>query len=150
MTVATIDELRAKVGDQLGTSEWLTIDQAAIDTFASVTHDEQWIHVDRERAAAGPFGGPIAHGYLTLSLCAYFLRACLEVRGASMAINYGLDRVRFPAPVPVGARVRGNAELASIEDVRGGGVQAVVRITVEREGSERPVCVAEVLVRYQR
>ncbi len=147
MTSATLGELRAKVGAQLGTSAWHTVDQEMIDTFARVTRDEQWVHVDRDRAAAGPFGTTIAHGYLSLSLCSRFLEECLDVRGVGMALNYGVNRVRFPSPVPAGARVRGRAELLSLDPVPGGS-QAVIRVTVETDGGHKPACVADLVVRY--
>ena len=148
MTTATLDELRAKVGEPLGTSAWHTIDQDAIDTFARVTRDEQWIHIDPQRAASGPFGTTVAHGFFTLSMCARFVHECLAVSDARMAINYGVDRVRFPSPVPAGARVRGHAELASLDDVPGG-AQAVIRITIETDAGPKPACVADTVVRYQ-
>lgn len=149
MTTTTVKELRHKVGEDLGTSAWHTVDQQAIDLFARVTRDEQWIHMDTQRAARGPFGGPIAHGFLTLSLCSWFLAECLAVDGVEMVINYGLNRVRFPAPVPAGARVRGHAHLLSLEDVPNG-AQAVIRITVETDGWDKPSCVAEFVVRYHQ
>jgi acyl dehydratase len=141
-------DLEAVVGKQLGVSEWLEIDQARIDKFADATGDQQWIHVDPERAKDGPFGSTIAHGYLTLSLVNFFLPQIIEVRGISMGVNYGTDRVRFPAPVPVGSRLRGSAELIKVEDVKGGAVQSTVRVTVEIEGSERPACVIDTISRY--
>jgi acyl dehydratase len=141
-------DLEAVVGKQLGVSEWLEIDQARIDKFADATGDQQWIHVDPERAKHGPFGSTIAHGYLTLSLVNFFLPQIIEVRGISMGVNYGTDRVRFPAPVPVGSRLRGSAELIKVEDVKGGAVQSTVRVTVEIEGSERPACVIDTISRY--
>jgi acyl dehydratase len=143
----TPHELKDAVGEVLGSSEWLLIDQQRIDLFADATGDHQWIHVDPERAKDGPFGGTIAHGYLTLSLVNLFLPAILEVRGVSMGVNYGADKVRFPAVVPVGSRVRGTGEVISAEDVKGS-VQVVVRVTVEVEGSERPACVADTISRF--
>jgi acyl dehydratase len=142
-----LDELRGAVGRHLGYSDWLEVDQARIDTFAEATGDHQWIHVDPERAAEGPFGSTIAHGYLTLALTNLFLPQVLEVRGISMGVNYGVDRVRFPSPVPVGSRLRGGAEVVAVEEVAGG-VQATIRITVEREGSDRPACVVDSLSRF--
>ena len=142
-----VDGLRQVVGRHLGHSDWLEIDQARIDLFADATGDHQWIHVDPGRAAAGPFGSTIAHGYLTLSLVNNFLPQVVEVRGIAMGINYGLDRVRFPAPVRVGSRLRGGVEVLGVEDVPGG-VQAAMRVTVEIEGGDRPACVADVLSRY--
>jgi len=141
-------ELKSAVGKQLGVSEWLEIDQARIDKFADATGDHQWIHVDPERAKDGPFGTTIAHGYLTQSLVNLFLPQIIEVRGISMGVNYGSDRVRFPAPVPVGSRLRGSAELIKVEDVKGGAVQSTVRVTIEIEGSERPACVIDTISRY--
>ncbi|MFB7028673.1 MaoC family dehydratase [Streptomyces sp. NPDC057242] len=141
------EELRAGVGEQLGHSDWLEVDQKRIDLFAEATGDHQWIHVDPERAAAGPFGTTIAHGYLTLSLLPVFVPQVLAVEGVRMGINYGTEKVRFPAPVPVGSRLRATAVLAKVEEVAGG-VQVTAAVTVEREGSEKPVCVAESVSRY--
>lgn len=143
----SVAELEAKVGEHLGYSEWREISQQRIDSFADATDDHQWIHVDQERAKAGPFGGPIAHGYLTLSLAVPLLAEILEVRGVKMGVNYGANRVRFPAPVPVGSRLRAGAALASVEDVAGG-VQVTMDVTFELEGGEKPVCVAQVVYRY--
>ena len=145
---ASPSELKGAVGKQLGQSDWLEITQQRIDQFAEATGDHQWIHVDPERAKQGPFGATIAHGYLTLSLVNYFLPQIVEVRGISMGVNYGADRVRFPAPVPVGSRVRGSAELLKAEDTKDGGVQAVTRVTIEIEGAERPGCVIDTISRY--
>ena len=145
----SLDELPGAVGTHLGYSDWLTIDQERIDLFAEATGDHQWIHVDAERAALGPFGSTIAHGYLTLSLTSMFLPALIEVRGISMGINYGTDKVRFPAPVPVGSRVRAGAELVDVAEVVGG-FQTVIRITMEMDGSERPACVVESVSRFLR
>ena len=142
------NELKDAVGQNLGHSDWLEIDQERINTFADATVDHQWIHVDPERAAEGPFGRCIAHGYLTQSLVNFFLPQIIDVRGISMGVNVGADRLRFPAPVPVGSRVRGAGELISAEDTKDGGVQTKVRVTVEIEGSERPGCVIETLSRY--
>jgi acyl dehydratase len=142
-----IDELRAATGRHLGFSDWLEIDQARIDLFAEATGDHQWIHVDPVRAADGPFGSTIAHGYLTVSLTNFFLPQILTVEGVSMGVNYGVDKIRFPAPVPVGSRVRGGAELVEVTDA-GAGVQTLIRITVEIEGSERPACVVDSLSRW--
>jgi acyl dehydratase len=140
-------ELLGAVGKHLGYSDWLEITQERIDLFAEATGDHQWIHVDPERAAKGPFGRTIAHGYLTQSLVNHFLPQILDVRGISMGVNYGADRVRFPAPVPVGSRIRAGAELIRAEEVKGG-VQAVVRVTVEIEGGDRPACVIDTISRY--
>jgi len=140
-------ELLAAAGMQLGCSEWLLIDQRRIDLFADATGDHQWIHVDPERAAAGPFGKTIAHGYLTLSLANQFLPEIMQVENVSMGVNYGCEKVRFPAPVPVGSRVRGSGEVISAAEVKGG-VQVVVRMTIEIEGSERPACVVDTISRF--
>ena len=141
-------DLKSAVGRQLGHSEWLEVTQQRIDGFADATDDHQWIHVDRERARHGPFGACIAHGYLTLSLVNRFLPEIVEVRGISMGVNYGADRIRFPAPVPVGSRIRGGAELVEVEDTRDGAVQAKIRVTVEIEGRDRPACVVDTISRY--
>src|SRR5262245_43097900 len=144
---ASTQDLLAAVGEDLGTTEWTTIGQDRIDQFAQATGDHQWIHVDVERAKSGPFGSTIAHGYLTLSLCAPFLGELAQVGGISMGINYGIDKARFIAPVPAGARVRGRGEVVSVTEVPGG-VQAVVRITVELEGSEKPAAVVDTVSRF--
>ena len=141
-------DLAKAIGKPLGTSDWIEITQERIDRFADATGDHQWIHVDPERARHGPYGGTIAHGYLTQSLVNSFLPQIIDVRGIQMGINYGADRVRFPAPVPVGSRVRGSAELLSVEDVKGGAVQATIRVVVEIEGSDRPGCVIDTISRY--
>lgn len=135
-------ELPGRLGEVLGTSPWLTIDQARIDAFARATEDLQWIHTDPARAAAGPFGATIAHGFLTLSLLSWMGEHAFEIPHLRMSINYGLNRVRFPAPLPVGSRVRGVFRLLACEQIDGGS-QVTVEATVEREGSTRPVCVAE-------
>ncbi len=140
-------ELAARVGQQLGSSDWLQIDQERINLFADATGDHQWIHVDPEKAKDGPFGQCIAHGYLTLSLVNLFLPQIVDVQGVKMGVNYGCDKVRFPAPVPVGSRVRGSGELVAVEEIKGA-VQAVVRVTVEIEGSDRPACVVDTISRY--
>jgi acyl dehydratase len=140
-------DLLGAVGQHLGYSDWLQIDQQRIDLFAEATGDHQWIHVDPERAGNGPFGATIAHGYLTLSLANLFLPQIMEVQQVSMGVNYGCEKVRFPAPVPVGSRVRGGGEVISAEEVKGG-VQVVVRMTVEIEGSERPACVIDTISRF--
>ena len=143
----TPDELRAAVGTHLGFSEWITIDQARIDTFAEATGDHQWIHVDPERAKDGPFGTTIAHGYLTLSITNLFLPELLRVPGASAGVNYGADRVRFPAPVPVDSRIRMGCEITDVLDVTGG-VQVTTRNTVEIEGGTKPACVVDAISRF--
>ncbi|MGP3984744.1 MaoC family dehydratase [Streptomyces sp. KR80] len=143
----SLDELRSAVGEQLGTSDWLEIDQKRVDLFADATGDYQWIHVDPEKAAAGPFGTTIAHGYLTLSLLPALVPQLLRVEGVRMGINYGSNKVRFPAPVPVGSRVRATARIADVSEVEGG-VQLTTAVTVEREGGDKPVCVAETVSRF--
>ena len=141
-------DLKAAVGQHLGWSDWLDVEQERIDLFADATGDHQWIHVDPERAAQGPFGRTIAHGYLTLSLVNLFLPQIVEVRGIAMGINYGADRLRFPAPVPVGSRIRGGGELVEAEDTQDGAVQAKIRVTVEVQGQARPACVVDTISRY--
>lgn len=141
------EDLRRRLGTHLGYSDWLEIDQARIDEFAEATGDHQWIHVDPVRAAAGPFGAPIAHGYLTLSLSNYFMPRIVEIRGFDAGVNYGVDKVRFPAPVTVGSRIRAGAELVAIDEVKGG-LQTTIRITIECEGSAKPACIIESLSRW--
>jgi acyl dehydratase len=141
-----VDELRTAVGTQLGVSDWVTIDQTQIDTFADATGDHQWIHVDEGRAKAGPFGTTIAHGFLTLSLLPVLISQIYRIENTKMGINYGLNKVRFTSPVPVGSKVRGSIELIDVADVAGG-VQVTNKVTVEIEGSERPALVAEWLTR---
>jgi acyl dehydratase len=140
-------DLIAAVGQNLGASDWLEIDQQRINLFAEATGDHQWIHVDPERAKTGPFGKCIAHGYLTLSLVNLFLPQIIDVQGISMGVNVGCERIRFPSPVPVGSKVRGVGELLSAEEMKGG-VQSVVRVTIEIEGSDRPACVVDTISRY--
>lgn len=140
-------DLKRAVGRHLGYSEWLAITQERINRFADATGDHQWIHVDPVRASDGPFGACIAHGYLTLSLVNLFLPQIVDVRGIRMGVNYGADKLRFPAPVRVGARIRGGGELISVEDVTGG-VQATIRVTVDIEGESRPACVVDTLSRF--
>lgn len=139
--------LLAAVGEQFGPSEWVTIEQDRIDLFAQATDDHQWIHVDPERAKDGPFGSTIAHGYLTMSLVNRFLPELVEVRGVSMGVNIGTDNLRFLNPVRSGARIRGIGELVKAEEAKGG-VQAVVRVTVEIEGTEKPACVVDTISRF--
>jgi acyl dehydratase len=146
-TFSSLDEMAAAVGSHLGYSEWLDITQERIDAFADATDDHQWIHVDPERAAAGPFGVTIAHGYLTLSLGVKFMSEIVAIEGVRMGINYGSNRVRFISPVPVGSRLRAGASLQSFEAVPGGG-QATYQLTFEVAGSEKPACVAEVISRF--
>ena len=145
-TITGLDELRRAEGQTLGTTEWHEVTQDAIDAFADVTGDHQWIHVDPERARDTPFGGTIAHGYYTLSLASRFLEELLRVDGVAMMINYGLNKVRFPSPLPVGDRVRMRLRLTAVDDVEGG-AQLTSELTFEREGGEKPVCVAESLSR---
>ncbi|HLI53209.1 MAG TPA: MaoC family dehydratase [Acidimicrobiales bacterium] len=142
-----VQGLKDKVGEHLGFSDWHTVTQEQVNLFADATGDHQWIHVDVERAKAGPFGAPIAHGYLTLSLTPALLAEVLEVSGVSMGINYGLNRLRFPSPVPVGSKLRAGVVLGGVEDVEGG-VQVTLNVTFEIEGGTKPACVAEVLFRY--
>jgi acyl dehydratase len=143
----SIEELQPLVGQEVAVSEWITIDQERIDRFADATSDHQWIHVDPERAKTGPFGTTVAHGFLTLSLLPCLTQQAITLNNTKLAINYGLDRVRFPAPVPVGSRLRGRLKLQKIEilkPLRGmQGAQLVWEVTIEREGSSKPVCVAE-------
>jgi acyl dehydratase len=147
MSTTTIAELPAFKGQELGTSEWFDITQERVNTFADATDDHQWIHVDIERAKTeSPFGGPIAHGFLTLSLIVPMYGQILRVTDAKMGVNYGLNKVRFPAPVPVGAKVRMVATLKEVEEVPGG-LQLTVGAVIEREGGDKPVCVAEPLFR---
>ncbi|MDJ1137872.1 MaoC family dehydratase [Streptomyces iconiensis] len=141
-------ELREAVGQELGSSDWLEVDQKRIDRFADATGDHQWIHVDPEKAAAGPFGTTIAHGYLTLSLLPSLVPQIMRVEGMRMGVNYGVNKVRFPSTVPVGSRLRARATLTDVSDASDGGVQVAAQVTVEREGAAKPVCVAESLSRY--
>lgn len=141
-----VDELRAAKGSQVGSSEWIAVEQDRVNGFADATDDHQWIHVDLDRAKEGPFGTTIAHGFLTLSLLPEMVAQVYRVDGTKMGINYGLNKVRFTSPLPVGSRVRGNVELVDVADVEGG-VQVTTKITVEVEGSERPALVAEWLTR---
>ncbi|MDT0458815.1 MaoC family dehydratase [Streptomyces sp. DSM 41527] len=143
----SLDELRGAVGEELGTSDWLEIDQKRIDLFAEATGDHQWIHVDQEKAAAGPFGTTIAHGYLTLSLLPAFVPQLMRVDNVKMGINYGTNKVRFPATVPVGSRLRATARISEVTEVPGG-VQLATVVTIEREGGDKPVCVAESVSRF--
>ena len=141
------DELKAKVGEHLGYSSYHEVTQEQVNLFADATGDHQWIHVDPERAKSGPFGGPIAHGYLTLSLAPSLIPEIVQVHGFSMGVNYGCEKVRFPSPVPVGANLRAGAELVGVDDVAGG-VQVAMKLTFEVEGASKPSCVAEVVYRY--
>jgi acyl dehydratase len=142
-----VDELRDAAGTQVGSSDWVTIDQSQIDMFAEATGDHQWIHVDEERAKAGPFGTTIAHGFLTLSLLSALIKQVYKIENVKMGVNYGLNKVRFTSPVPVGSKVRGTIDLLDVSDVGSGAVQIVNKVVVEIEGSERPALVAEWLTR---
>ena len=148
-TYPQLADLQALVGQPLGTSDWITVDQPRIDAFADATLDPQWIHVDPERAAQGPFGTTIAHGFLTLSLLPAFFASAFDIGDVRMSVNYGLNRVRFTAPVPVGSRLRASFRLLAYEPLDGG-AQLVTEVTVEREGTERPACVAEAVTRRFR
>ena len=145
-TLTGPDEVKAAVGQELGVSDWYEVTQATIDEFAEVTGDHQWIHVDPERAAQTPFGGTIAHGLFTLSLGPQFSYEIMDMQGFAFGVNYGYGKVRFPAPLPVGSKVRMRAALTNVDDVPGG-IQITVTQTFEREGEEKPVCVAESLAR---
>lgn len=142
-----LTDLGSKVGETLGHSSWRTITQEDVDTFAKLTGDEQWIHVDPERAKAGPFGSTISFGYFTLSLATVFLDEVVTIDGAELVLNYGSNRVRYPAPVPVGSRVRAGVEVAGVEET-GGAVQATFRLTFEVDGARKPGCVADIVYRY--
>ena len=141
------EDLKSKIGEHLGYSEYHTVTQEQVNAFADATGDHQWIHVDVERAKQGPFGGPIAHGYLTLSLTPMLLGQILEVSGIKLAVNYGANKLRFPSPVPVGAKVRLGAKMLNVEDVAGG-VQCTIEGSFEVEGATKPSCVVEFLFRY--
>jgi len=142
-----ISDLQPLVGEIIGTSEWVTIEQGRINQFADATGDHQWIHVDPERAKDGPFGTPIAHGFLTLSLLPEFSNSAYRVKESRTGVNYGLDKVRFPAPVPVLSKLRAHFKLVSYEALEGGGAQTKVEMIVEREGGTKPVCIAESITR---
>ena len=147
-TTTTMAEVPGLVGTELGSSDWYEVTQDAVNLFADATGDHQWIHIDVERAKAeSPFGGPIAHGYLTLSLLAPLSSQVLQVSDTVMGVNYGLNKVRFPSPVPVGSKVRLTARLASVEQVAGG-LQLTLAVVIEREGGDKPVCIAEPVYRY--
>ena len=145
-TITGLDELREAAGETLGTSDWHEVTQDAIDAFADATGDHQWIHVDVERAKETPFGGTIAHGYYTLALASMLTAQVMALDGFAFALNYGVNRVRFPAPVPVGSRVRARVKLAGLEDIPGG-AQMTLELTFEVEGGEKPVCVAQTVSR---
>jgi acyl dehydratase len=143
-----LDELKALTGTDLGRTDWLEVTQQRVNTFADATDDHQWIHVDERRAKDGPFGGTIAHGYLTLSLLIPLFNELLEIGGVSMSINYGLERVRFPGPVRVGSKIRLHGVVDRVEEVKGNGVQMNVTFTVEIDGADKPACVAEAVYRH--
>ena len=147
-TFASVEALEAEVGNEIAVSEWLTISQQRVNEFAQATDDPQWIHVDVERAKNGPFGGTIAHGFLTLSMLPKFFESSFEIRQTRMGINYGLNKVRFTSPVPVDSRLRGHLHLLACEDIEPKGIQMTWKVTVERDGSDKPVCVAESVVRH--
>ena len=146
LTLTGTDEIKAHLGQELGVSEWHEVTQAAINEFAEVTGDDQWIHGDPARATDTPFGGTIAHGYYTLSLAPRFSYAMFTLDGFAFGVNYGLNKVRFPAPMPVGGKLRMRARLTEVEEISGG-LQITTELTFEREGGEKPVCVAETLAR---
>jgi acyl dehydratase len=146
----TLADMQPLIGQPLGFSDWITVDQARVNAFAEATEDRQWIHVDPERAKAGPFGAPIAHGFLTLSLIPYFFETGFSVRESRMVVNYGLNKVRFTQPVIVGSRLRAGFKLLAMEAVAGGATQLTVEVAIEAEGMAKPVCVAESLARHYR
>ena len=146
-TFRNLAELPALVGQEVAVSDWLTITQEQVNLFAQATGDHQWIHVDVERARAGPFGAPIAHGFLTLSLLPKFIESAISIENTRMGVNYGLNKVRFTSPVPVGSRLRARIKLLDCQPVDNGGMQMTWQVTVEREGSDKPACVAESLTR---
>ncbi|KWR89139.1 MaoC family dehydratase [Cupriavidus sp. IDO] len=146
-TYETVAQLQSLVGEVVGTSDWTIIDQQRINTFADATGDHQWIHVDPERAASGPFGAPIAHGFLTLSLLPTFIQQALAIQNVKMGVNYGLNKVRFLKPVPVNSRLRAQFKLASFGPLDNNGTQLTYEMTVEMEGSAKPVCVADTIMR---
>lgn len=145
--ISGIDELKSKVGEHLGYSEWHEVTQDEIDLFADATGDHQWIHVDPERAKSGPFGGPIAHGYFTIAMAPVLLGQVLRVDGISMGVNYGLNKLRFPSPVPVGGKLRVGASIAEVDDIAGG-AQVTMDLTFEVDGKDKPACVAQAVYRY--
>jgi acyl dehydratase len=149
-TIAHPKDLLTMIGQDLGSSPWLEVGQDRINVFADATDDHQWIHVDVERAKDGPFGGPIAHGYLTLSLLIPLWSEILVIEDLDLAVNYGLNKVRFPAPVPAGARVQVSASLANAEEVGGNGIQATIDTVMRVEGADKPVCIAQMVHRYYK
>jgi acyl dehydratase len=146
-TLETFAELAALAGQEVAVSDWVPVTQEQVNLFAEATGDHQWIHVDVERAKAGPFGAPIAHGFLTLSMLPRFFESAFEIRESGMGVNYGLNKVRFTSPVPVGSRLRGRMKLLACDAIDNGGVQMTWAVTVEREGSDKPACIAESLTR---
>ena len=146
-TIKGIEELKQLAGQELGSGDWHEVTQEQINQFADATGDHQWIHTDVERAKKGPFGGPIAHGYFTLSIIPVLLRDVMSVEGMRMGINYGLNKLRFPAPVPIGSKVRASVKCTSVEDVSGG-LQGTFDVTVEVDGQDKPGCAAQVIYRY--
>lgn len=146
-TLQSLSEVPALLGQEVAVSDWMTISQEQVNLFAQATGDHQWIHVDVERAKAGPFGAPIAHGFLTLSLIPRIFESSIEILDSRMGVNYGLNKVRFPAPVPVGSRLRGRMKLIGCDAIENGGLQMTWQVTIEREGSDKPVCVAESISR---
>jgi acyl dehydratase len=148
ITVQGLDGIRALAGQDLGRSDWLQISQEQVQLFADATGDQQWIHVDPARAKDGPFGGTIAHGYLTLALIIPLFNELLELRGVRMSVNYGLEKVRFPSPVPVGSKLRLAGQVVSVEDVSGDGVQMLLDFTIEVDGQDKPACVARAVYRH--
>lgn len=145
--ISRLGDLKAMVGEELAVSNWFVVDQPRIDQFADATGDHQWIHIDPERAAAGPFGATIAHGFLTLSMLPLFIQDALRFEDVRMSVNYGLNRVRFTSPVPVGSELRARFRLVGIEEVANQGLQVTMEATIERKGSDKPVCVAETISR---
>ena len=145
--IPRLGDLKSRVGEELAVSNWFVVDQGRINQFADATGDHQWIHVDPDRAASGPFGATIAHGFLTLSMLPLFIQDALRFDDVRMSVNYGLNRVRFTAPVPVGSELRARFRLVGIEDVAGQGMQVTMEATIERKGSDKPVCVAETISR---
>ncbi len=148
-TVESMEAFQKLIGEHLGYSEYITVTQEQVNLFADATGDHQWIHVDPERAKAGPFGGPIAHGYLTLSLIPVLLGQVVRVEGVTMGVNYGANKVRFPSPVPVGSQIRAGAAVASVEEVSGG-IQVALDVTIEVKDAPKPSCVAQIVFRYYR
>ena len=144
----TFDDIKACVGQDVAVSDWCVVTQAQINLFADATHDHQWIHIDAEKAAAGPFGTPIAHGFLTLSLLPRFFESAFSSAQTRMGVNYGLNKVRFTSPVPVGSKLRGHMKLLNAVPIDGNGMQFTWEMSIEREGSEKPACIAESLARY--